>query len=94
MKNETSLFIDTNYQGFFQNCVIEEYMAEYEEKAEKLAEKIDWDEAVLYAILLYDSETQACISADFMLYRLDYSRYVKLCGKIAPNCRLFIKRSC
>ena len=70
------------------------YGAEYEEKAEKLAEKIDWDEAVLYAILLYDSETQACISADFMLYRLDYSRYVKLCGKIAPNCRLFIKRSC
>lgn len=94
MTFETNLYFDMQFCGFHPFDDIEEHLAEYQQKAEELAKIIDWDEVVLYAIFLYDSESHACISADFMLLRLDYSRYLRLCKKISPDCRLYIKRNC
>ena len=86
---ELDLYINTVYFGFHHLEKIEEYRQEYYKKAIEEAEKIDWDEVVLYAILAYNHETQECIAADFMCLRMPYPRYADLCSKISDNCRLF-----
>lgn len=93
MTREIDLYINSRYCGFFPLDTVEEYFSEYEERACQLAEYIDWDEVVLYAIFSYDGEKQTFISADFMTLRLDYDRYAELCKNLSPDCRLFIKRN-
>ncbi len=90
---DVDLFLDTRYCGFYPISRIEEYFAAYEEKAESYVSQLDWDEVLLYAIYAYDKETQGIISADFMLLRMPYARYVRLCAEISENCRLFFKRN-
>ncbi len=95
MMNDINLYINSAFSGFWPLDTIEEYFDEYYNSARLLAEDIDWDEVILYAILCYDDEgdSSALISADFMLLRMDYDKYVQLCKKIHNNCRLFIYRN-
>ncbi len=93
MAHDIDLYINSSFCGFWELDKIEEYFEEYSAKADRLAEYIDWDEIVLYAVLSYDGEKQTIISADFMLLRMDYSRYVNLTSKLSPDCRLFFKRN-
>lgn len=89
MARDIDLYINSVYCGFWPLNKIEEYFSEYSQKAASLAEYIDWDEVILYAVFSYDDEKQTFISADFMLIRMDYRRYVELNDKISKNCRMF-----
>lgn len=93
MSFDIDLYVDSSYNGFWPPEVIEDYFQEYHSKATELARNIDWDEIILYAIYCFDEETEAFISADFMLLRMDYCRYCKFAEKIAPGCRLFFVRN-
>lgn len=93
MARDIELYIDSVYCGSWPLSKIEEYFCEYSRKADNMAEYIDWDEVVLYAVFSYDGEKQTFLSADFMLLRMDYSRYTELCSKISKDCRLFFKRN-
>lgn len=89
MSNDIDLYIDSVYCGFWELSKIEEYFDEYYSKAHDYARQIDWDEIILYAVLCFDGEKQTFISADFMLLRMEYERYIELCDKLSKNCRLF-----
>lgn len=90
MTYDIDLYLNTKYMGFFPLEHIGHFFGEYYEKAYCAAEFIDWDEVILYAVLAYDDENEALISADFMTLRMDYSRYVELADRLSKNCRLFI----
>ncbi|MBQ8296185.1 MAG: hypothetical protein IJX77_00200 [Ruminococcus sp.] len=93
MARDIDLYINSSFCGFWPLDKIEEYFLEYSQKAEALSEYIDWDEIILYAVLCYDGDKQTFLSADFMLIRMDYSRYIELNSKISGNCRMFFKRN-
>lgn len=93
MAHDIDLYINSKFCGFWPLDKIEEYFQEYSQKAAELAEYIDWDEIILYAVLSYDEEKQTFISADFMLLRMDYSKYAALNDKVSKNCRMFFKRN-
>lgn len=93
MANDVDLYINSVYCGFWSLSKIEEYFDEYSQKAKELAEFIDWDEVILFAVYNYDGEKQTFISADFMLLRMNYDRYVALCKKLSKDCRLFFIRN-
>lgn len=93
MARDIDLYINSSYCGFWPLDKIEEHFEEYSAKAQHLSEYIDWDEIVLFAVFSYDGEKQTIISADFMLLRMDYSRYVKLTEKLSGDCRLFFRRN-
>lgn len=93
MARDIDLYINSTYCGSWPLAKIEEYFSEYSRKADDMAEYIDWDEIVLYAVFSYDGEKQTFISADFMLLRMDYSRYVALNDTISKNCRMFFKKN-
>lgn len=93
MAVDIDLYLNSVYNGFWGLDTIEEFFEEYREDALELAQIIDWDEVVLFAIFCYDSETDEFISADFMKIRMNYDRYVELASKISPCCRLFFVRN-
>lgn len=93
MARDIDLYLASKFCGRWSLDTIESYFDEYEEMAEKASEIIDWDEVILYAIFAYDGERQTIISADFMLLRIDCSRYEILCKKLSSDCRLFIKKN-
>jgi hypothetical protein len=93
MARDIDLYIDSAFCGFWPIDKIEEHFLEYSGKAEELAKKIDWDEIVLYAVFFYNPDSEAMISADFMLLRMDYTRYTELSSKVSDNCRMFFKRN-
>ena len=86
---DIDLYIDSVYYGFQTLETIESMREQYYNKALEMAEIVDWDEVVLYAIYSYNSDTQGFISADFMCLRMNFIRYTELCSKISRNCRLF-----
>lgn len=93
MARSIDLYFNSGFAGSWPMQNIELYFDEYYNSASDLAEDIDWDEVVLYAIYCYDEADTSLISADFMLLRMSYKRYVKLCQKVSRNCRLFIIRN-
>lgn len=90
---DIDLYYNSVYSGFYPLDYIIRIYNEYYAEAVDLAQKIDWDEVVLYAIFSYDESTQGFVSADFMLLRMTYKRYTELCLKISKNCRLFFIRN-
>ena len=93
MYRDISLYHDQQFVGWYPLETIEDNLAEYRRNAEKLAEEIDWDECVVYSIFRYSGETQAIISADFMLLRMPYRRYLKLFSELSRDCRIFFIRN-
>ena len=93
MGNDIDLYINSVYCGFRSIDCIEEYFSDYSRKARKVAETLDWDEIVLYAVYSYDGERQTIISADFMLLRMSYDTYSDLVSKLSNDCRLFFVRN-
>lgn len=92
MAKDIDLYINTEYCGFHTLATIEEYFDEYSMKAAEMARLTDWDEIVLYAIFAYDQFTGGILSADFMLLRMPYKKYVKLCRVVSDDCRMFFKK--
>lgn len=86
------MYINTEYCGFYTLTTIEEHFDEYAEKAAEMAHLIEWDEIILYAILAYDHCTGGILSADFMLLRMPFEKYAKLCSVISDDCRMFFKK--
>lgn len=93
METDIDVYFNSIYCGFQDIDKIEEYFEEYYMDALELAEIIDWDEIVLFAIFDYDGESQALISADFMKIRMNYDRYTELENKLSKDCRLFFVRN-
>lgn len=93
MGNDIDLYLNSVYCGFQCLDKIQELFEEYRNEAIEMAEIIDWDEIVLFAIFGYDNETEAFISADFMKIRMNYDRYVRLVDKLSDNCRFFFVRN-
>lgn len=93
MAKDIDLYIDMQYCGFHSLTTIEEYFDEYSEKATEMSSYTDWDEIILYAILAYDHYTGRMLSADFMLLRMPYEKYVKLCRVVSDDCRMFFKKN-
>lgn len=93
MARDIDLYLNCAFCGCWPLDKIEEYFSEYREKAAELADDIDWDEIILYAIYSYDGEKGTFLSADFMLLRMDNLRYTQLCDRISPDCRLFVMRN-
>lgn len=94
MDFEIDFYINSVYMGFRRLRKIEDYLREYAQKADILAESADWDEIVLYAILLYEPKTRKLLSADFMTLKMTYKRYIRLFSSLTENCKiLFIKKS-
>jgi len=93
MYRDISLYHDQQFIGWYPLETIEEDFAEYRRSAEKLAEEIDWDECIVYSIFRYNGETQTIISADFMLLRMPYRRYLKLFSELSRDCRIFFIRN-
>lgn len=93
MDFEIDLYINSVYMGFRRLRKIEDYLREYAKKADILAESADWDEIVLYAILLYEPDTGRLLSADFMTLKMTYKRYIRLFSAMTENCKmLFTKK--
>lgn len=90
---DVHLYLDSVYYGFFPISKIESHFAEYEHNAELYRDILDWDEVLLYAILAYDDSSETMLSAEFMLMRIPYDRFVRLRSSISENCRLFFKIS-
>ena len=84
------IYKDSKYCGFTDIAQVDSYLDEYERNASDMLRYLDWDEVVLYAVYSYTDE-QDLISADFMLLRLSYQRYIELAAKLSKNCRLFFK---
>lgn len=93
MAVDIELYLNTVYNGFWKLDAIENFFEEYHQAALELAQIIDWDEVVLFAIFSYDGETEEFISADFMKIRMNYDRYIDLMSKISPYCKLYIVRN-
>lgn len=91
MARDIDLFLDGCYRGFFTLDAIEEYFAEYSRNAAEMAENIDWDEVILFAVYYYDDEY--LISAELMTLKMNYNTYLELCGKISGCCRVFCIRN-
>lgn len=93
MYRDICLFHDQQFIGWYPLESIEEELEEYRRNAEKLAEEIDWDECIVYGIFRYNGETQAIVSADFMLLRMPYRRYLRLFSELSRDCRIFFIRN-
>ncbi|MBR3283370.1 MAG: hypothetical protein IKI56_08770 [Ruminococcus sp.] len=89
---DIELYIDSKFQGFFPLSVIEEHFDSALHKAEEMLPELEWDDIILYAILAYDEETEALISADLMCLCLSRYEYSKLYKKLSRSCRLFTLR--
>lgn len=90
MKHDINMYIDSKYMGFFPFEKIGSTFGVFYQRACNIAKFIDWDEVILYAVFAYGEESEELISADFMMLRMDYSRYAKLSEGLSQNCRLFI----
>ena len=93
MYRDIGLFYATGFAGWYPLEVIDDTFAEYSQKAEELAAMIDWDECVVYAIYSYYGEKQTILSADFMLLRMPYRKYLKLYSELSKDCRIFFIRN-
>jgi len=67
---------------------VDEQLIAFRHRADTLRSYIDWDEIILYAIYSYDDDN-ALVSADFMLVRMTYEKYVRFISTINQNCRPF-----
>lgn len=90
---DVHLYLDSNYYGSFPIDRIEAYFSRYEQNAELIRNMLDWDEVLLYAVYVYSKDNEMLLSAEFMLMRIRYDRFAKLCSTLSDNCRLFFKRN-
>lgn len=90
MDLDINIYINSHFSGFFPIERVEEMHEQYYSKALELAKTAEWDEIILYAIYLFDEETEKMISADFMSLCIPYDEYKKLYPKLSSGCRLFI----
>ncbi|MBR2283442.1 MAG: hypothetical protein IJ874_03340 [Ruminococcus sp.] len=93
MYNDITVYKNSLMLGFFPEDLVEDMLYEYRYSALRLAEHIEWDEIILYAICQYIPETQTTLSADLMLLRMPYRRYLELYSELSKDCRLFFVRS-
>ena len=89
MDPDIELYINSSFAGFFPFDQIAQYIEEYRDSAYELAQYIDWDEGVLYAIFSYDDERETITAIDLMNLRMSYEVYRRLGMKLAKKCRLF-----
>lgn len=91
-RRDIDLYINTRYAGFQRIETIEEYFEDYKFSAEEMAESVNWNSVVLYAIFEYDIEDQSFISANFMLLEMPYDIYAELLEKFPEGNRFFFVR--
>ena len=89
MRCDHALYENGIFQGMFYIDYIEERMEEYRQSAEKLAYRIESDEIVLYAAVMYDEASSRIIYADLMTLRISCERLKYLNSRLSHNCRLF-----
>lgn len=86
---DIDLYMNCRYCGFYPLSVIEEYLDEYSALASEMAKSAEENEIVMYAVIKYDFNTYRILSADFMLLKMTFERYSKLCRKMSICCRAF-----
>ena len=80
---------NTLHLGIFSFMETETMFEEHRCAALEMAENIEWDEIILYAIYFYLPDTQTVYSSDFMLLRMSRKKYIELISTLSKNCRLF-----
>ena len=93
MYNDIVVYKNSRLLGLFPEKLVEDMLYEYRYSALQMAQHIEWDEIILYAICQYIPETQTTLSADLMLLRMPYRRYLEMYSTLSKDCRLFFVRS-
>lgn len=89
MRCDYVLYENCIFQGMFCIDYIEERMEEYRQSAKRLTYRIESDEIVLYAAVMYDEASSRIICADLMTLRISYERLKYINSRLSHNCRLF-----
>lgn len=92
MTSEINLYEDSHYMGFYPVDYADIFFEQYEEYAYGLAEQLDHDSVVLFAVYEYYPDDQRVYSADFMMYTMPYDLYVELSSALMNTSRLFFMR--
>lgn len=89
--SDLRIYEDTKYRGFHKVYTIKEKIMEYEQLSDKVAEELDDDEIVLYAIVQSVPGTEMILGIDFMCLRMPFDRYLEMYSHLADGCRMLFK---
>lgn len=92
MRRDIDIYINSRHCGFFDISGVEEYLTEYEKNAFEMAKKVSWNYIVLYAFFEYDNNSEAILSADFMLLEMPFEEYASLAERLCESSRFFFIR--
>ncbi len=89
---DVDMYIDSKYMGFQTLPTIDRFYREYERRACEIVPELDDGEIVLFAILLFEEDSERFISADFMTLRMPYETYLETYSKLSKGCRMCFRR--
>jgi len=89
---DIDLYVDRVYYGFYPITAIEERFAEQRRLAEELAEDIDRNDVIVYAIFNYEEDSERIVSLELMTERVSYDDYVRSYQSFSGYCRAFFVR--
>lgn len=92
MFSDIRIYENSHNSGLFGMDKVDELFEMYEECAYDLAEQLDHDSVVLYAVFDYLPGRYILHSVDFMMYTMPYNLYVRFAAPLMNTSRLFFMR--
>ena len=76
---DIDVYVDFVYHGFFPLDNVEERFNEQLKAAEAVAEELNEDEVLIYAIYTYDQDSERIIAANFVTLLMSRVEYIDYC---------------